>query len=157
MDRRGFLKLVGAAVPAIYAARAVAVYDYAAAPTAKLEPWIKDRGAWYEIYIPEGKTMAKEMFDKPCLIIAESRSAILDCSFYGFVDMAAKEHRFSGNLIDCSGKVFAKPRALLTLRESENTEISYCHLLGGDAPRFTTFDFKLIEATPGIQLRLSSE
>lgn len=98
MTRRGFLKLTGAAATALVAARAgLIAYDEPLIAT-PYKRWIADKGDWYEVFIPEEKSLAGEAFDKPVLLIMGRRSTFARCRVNGFMNC----HAPAGGLVtDC--------------------------------------------------------
>lgn len=79
LTRRSFLKLTSG----ILALPNVVIFDEPIIEIVTPRHWVKDMGDYYEIFIPSGKSLAKEHFDKSIVMFMGSQSRFIECSVLG--------------------------------------------------------------------------
>lgn len=96
LTRRGFIKL-GASAAGL---SIIGTKFYSETPQ---KDWVADNGDFYTVIIPDYKTLSKEKFDKPVLLIMGKRSTADFCQFNGFLNIQSKSNEpalFRENRVD---------------------------------------------------------
>lgn len=137
MDRRGFLKLTGQAAAAVTTIALLPGVRVFAEPiiASPWRDWIVDKGDWYEVFVPAGKTLIKETFKKPVLLILGDAATFGDCSVEGFVNVATLGPRslILGCHLDATGYASAEgKRAVLSYVKGTGLHIQSGFFKGGD-------------------------
>lgn len=78
-ERRGFLKLAAALGLVHYAQPLLA--------TKPLHDWVDDRGDFYVVKVPEGKSMSHEVFSKPTIFQLGNGAVLSGLTVHGFCNM----------------------------------------------------------------------
>ena len=89
MERRSFLKVLASTVGLTTLPSGVLVYDEPLVPTTP-KSWVVDKGDYYEVWIPDHKTIERESFDKPIVLFLGNRSRINKCHVLGAATVYAK-------------------------------------------------------------------
>ena len=125
LTRRGFLKVTGAAAAALLAAKllppGLTVFDEQPVRHTASKDWITDRGDYWEVVIPAGKRLSREVFDKPLLLMMGQDASFVDCVVLGFANLYAKPNvSLIGNHFDARQLASVKERPLLTIKRSDS-------------------------------------
>lgn len=134
LGRRGFLKIGAAAATAIVAASRVPGLVLFDEPVIAhpYKDWVTDKGDYYEVVIPGGRSFARERFDKSVLLLMGERSIFTDCDVRGFVNVYAMSgFKLSNSRFDASGLVSTVgARSPLCLNKGERGTIYGCDFIG---------------------------
>lgn len=82
MKRRSFLKLSAAAGITLYAEPLILLPDGV--------PWVEDKGDFYILRVPDGKSVNGLKLDKPTIVLAGAKSIISNVDIDGFCNIFAK-------------------------------------------------------------------
>lgn len=104
LKRRGFLKLGAVTVGGL----AVTKYAEPFITTPESKDWITDKGDYVIVRVPDYKTFAREVIDKPAIFILGTRSFVSGVDVTGFVNVAFSPGSvFEQSRINCE-KVIAQ-------------------------------------------------
>lgn len=118
LTRRSFLQVATTTAAALGLPAAVRAFEEPLVVTRPAE-WVVDKGAYYEIWIPKLKKLAKEHFDKPCVIFFEWGGSFSQCSVVGFVSVYGQQSVISECRIDAHNcrSLRSDRKSVLTLEE----------------------------------------
>ncbi|WP_186065097.1 twin-arginine translocation signal domain-containing protein [Burkholderia gladioli] len=142
--RRGFLKLVGAAsvllgLPNIDQ-KIAAFRSVRAHPSAGYD-WIVEHPDYFHIRIPEGKTLARVDFPKPCLIEFGRYSTLAECRVKGFANAYGDWFALRDIQVDARQMLVKDDIHRPALRIVGSNASLYCCMF--DAPHGTGVEFVL--------------
>lgn len=127
MNRRAFLKLTGKAATAVVGAGSGLLVFEEPLIASPYKRWITDKGDWFEVFVPAWKTLAKETFDKPILLILGRGATFADCRVNGFANVLVPE---SGSIresfFNASGCISKHGRSGVVECHGKNMELSGC-------------------------------
>lgn len=110
LERRSFLKL-GVALGLVRYTEPIA------ALVEPVNPWIEDRGDFLIVRVPDGKTLAREVFSKPAIVWLGACSILRDVECQSFVNFAAKPGSLVQHVsVDCSRVATDRQRAAVLVR-----------------------------------------
>lgn len=129
-DRRGFLKigmhLLGALQLIKYSEPIVAIDE-------SKNDWIEDKGDFCIVKVPDFKTIAREVIDKPTILILGEASVVRELEIRGFVNIyAPRGGSITMSRFDASKMTTSDTRAVLKLN-AKNIAISHNHIIGNGA------------------------
>jgi hypothetical protein len=134
--RRTFLKLSGSALGAALALKGLNLFaeqeeeiDFAP----QQSDWIVDRGNYYIVTVPEGKSFSRYDFDKPVLFMLKDRAEVSEVSIDGFITIVGSANcSFLSSKVDTSKTVLQKPRAAILIdRETRELVCKGNHIVTG--------------------------
>lgn len=110
LTRRGFVAAASAMAASIAAAMSLPPGVKLLNETDNEEPvnlskdWITDKGDYYIVHVPEGKTFRNELLDKSTIFYIENGASVRGVSINGFVNAIVLNEfaDFSHNVIDTS-------------------------------------------------------
>lgn len=116
MLRRNFLKNAFAVATTAAATGACAkqfiTIDEIIVPEEKPIDWIIDKGEYYLVNIPDGKTLKRERLDKPSIIKMGQGSTIGDLTVVGYCNIFSKHEIVMNNLAtECGNYITKEPRS----------------------------------------------
>lgn len=114
MFRRAFMKMAG--VAGLAAAAPITLYSQPLVRVTNSHEWIEDRGDFYIVRVPDGKTFAEEALEKPTIIQMGARSKIRRIWIEGFTNVyAAGEFSIEASSFDARGMATSARRPVLHL------------------------------------------
>lgn len=131
-NRRGFLKLLGAAVGAAAVPGILTYAEPLLAIPIEGREWVEDRGDFYVVRVPDFKTFAREVLDKPTIFLLGQQAILTNVLVSGFANLSAPR---AGVIRDCTFDArevaSLQPRTVLTIGAA-TTQLSMigCNLLG---------------------------
>lgn len=126
IERRGFLKVLGA----IAASTGIIHYAEAKVLMPEQGSWIEDKGDYYIVRIPDGKTFAHETLDKPTIFGFGQDSRVEYVTVNGFVNMYMPRGGYVyGSKFDAS-KCAMHGRREVILVDGENCNFRTCDITG---------------------------
>lgn len=145
LSRRGFMVAASALVATVSQAMNLnkgivsLIETDKEAPVEKANEWITDRGDFYIVRVPEGKTFSKHDFDKSVVFYLEHQATVSMVSVMGFTNLILESDaaRFTDGYLDCSNTKLAsgKERACMVVdnrSKSGQSYISHVNLKGSD-------------------------
>lgn len=90
--------------------------------------WVIDKGAYYEVWIPERQELSKEIFDKPIILFMGNQAKFRDCTVEGFASAYTKYGALISNTVFSVGNYLStrKDRPIFTLEQGYQAIISRC-------------------------------
>lgn len=114
MDRRTFVNSAFAVVASntslLLNATPILHLEELTVPKYEPSSWITDKGDYYVVKIPDGKTFIKEVLDKPSIIVLGENSKLSDLTVHGYASLYSKHSLNLGyltidqNNYECSGR-----------------------------------------------------
>lgn len=105
LTRRGFMKLLGASAGA--AAVGLPVFGDKFEIINQQERWVHDKGDYLIVRVPDFKTFANEVFEKPVLFLMGKESSVSGVICKGFANIyGSNQFLFKDCLFDSRGKNF---------------------------------------------------
>jgi hypothetical protein len=99
LTKRGFLKVAGGVAGAL----GLQLYSEPLIAIPKRHEWIEDRGDFYIVRVPSGKSFVNEHLDKPTIFQAGERSHINNVKIDGYVNLYFISQLSAGHItIDAS-------------------------------------------------------
>ena len=129
MLRRGFLKMVGAV-----AALGVTKYAEPMVPVApEYRDWIEDRGDFFILRVPDFKSFAGEVLNKPSLILLGRRAELRNTTVHGYTNLYVPQGGLvSESTFDGSSMKTARDRGTLWV-QGESVTLEGCFFIGSGA------------------------
>ena len=115
----------------------VAKYAEPIVDTPEIKKWIEDRGDFVIVRIPDFKTFANEVINKPAIFIMGQQAALRGVDVGGYVNVYAPDGGLvEGCRFDASQALAEHDRPVMKL-QAANLKISDCHFFGtGQTPAF---------------------
>jgi hypothetical protein len=137
--RRTFLKagtaVLGALTLAKYTEPLIAMPDSS-------HEWIEDKGDFVIVRVPDFKTFANEVIDRPAIIIMGEKSVVREVDVQGYVNVYAPKGGYvTSSRFDASKMMVARARPVMELK-AENAVICDCHFFDNDT---TTYGVQVID------------
>lgn len=135
ITRRGFLRVLSGASAVIAitsTARSLMLYDEQDLErpiSLRYRDWVEDRGDFYVVRVPSGKSFAKEFLNKPVVMILGRGSLATNLRIDGFVNLYGDRGSvLSNTYIDSSGYQSVQSRSALKLYPTnvERVSVSNC-------------------------------
>ena len=129
-NRRSFLKtgttLVGGVLLTKYIEPIVPIAEL------KKHEWIEDKGDFYIVRVPDSKTFANEMLDKPTIFLLGHYTVVKDIVVNGCVNVVAKgESLIHDCNIDASKIMLPNPRPIIVVDivdpKTSKIRMEHCH------------------------------
>ncbi len=134
MDHRGFLKVLGSTAAAMAVPSGVIMLDEPLTKVLKYRDWVRDMGDFYQVLVPEGRTIDKEIFDKPVLLGLMNRASMTNCRIDGLLNVyAASGFTLNNCLVDGSKYASTAERnGIIHLASGRLGSINNCHIVSSD-------------------------
>lgn len=130
IERRGFLKVATMMVGSVLVAKYIEPVIELIKP--EKHTWIEDKGDFYIVRVPEYKTFAKEVLDKPTIFLMDHHSTVtqVDVKGYSNIKMSGcctvTESRF-----DISKMITEQERSVVLVDGTGSTDkIHYSQFIG---------------------------
>lgn len=149
-NRRSFLKTGTTLVGGVLLTK----YIEPIVPIAELNKheWIEDKGDFYIVRVPDSKTFAKEILDKPTIFLLGHYSVVKDIVVNGYINVAIKgESLIHDCIIDASKIMLPSHRPMAVVDhgylEANKLRLERCHFKSNPVqPPTSGF---MINANPG--------
>jgi hypothetical protein len=109
--------------------------------------WIEDKGDFVIVRVPDFKTFANEVIDRPAIFIMGENAAVKHVEVKGYVNLyAPKGGSVTNSIFDASKMLVGRERSVMELK-AENVVISDCHFFGNDT---TTYGIEFAYTAPKV-------
>jgi hypothetical protein len=142
--RRAFLKagtaVLGALTLAKYTEPLIAMPDSS-------HEWIEDKGDFVIVRVPDFKTFADEVIDRPAIFLLGENAKVKHVDVKGYVNLyAPKGGSVTYSKFDASKMLVPRERSVMELK-AKDVVISDCHFEGNDT---TTCGIQFIDTSPKV-------
>jgi hypothetical protein len=145
IERRGFLKVATMMVGSVL----VAKYIEPAIELIKPEKhtWIEDKGDFYIVRVPEYKTFAKEILDKPTIFLMDHHSTVTQVDVKGYSNIKMSGYcTVTESRFDVSEMITEQERSVLLVNGTGTTnQIHYSHFICSGKSSAVQYNFDRIK------------